>query len=332
MKKLIFTVCTVLILNSVSWTQSTCVTPVRISQVGNQAVYELRLTGVTSPQVIDTYSGFLDVTNGNIDAATFTSAGGTGGGSFSGNRLTFNLTDPNPNPTVTILPAGGFLIGTVTITSVGVPVFTLLIFEVYLSGSVLDNTSVCDIVLPVELLSFNAQKSGKQAIVKWESLNEKNLSAYVIERSENGLNFKPIATETPKAPNNEGKMTYSFVDENPATGINYYRLQSKGATKEDFKFSKIVSIDFGSGLTAKTFPNPFATNFYLEIDIEQGVKGEIIVNIFDTAGKQVWAKKITAEGRKLNFDVPTDELAAGSYVIRIINGANIWQQKIAKLQ
>jgi Secretion system C-terminal sorting domain len=187
-----------------------------------------------------------------------------------------------------------------------------------------------NIVLPVELLSFKADKKADKTLIQWETVQEKNLSNYIIERSDDGRNFKPIGFEKPKAKNETEKAAYSFLDDSPEIGINYYRLQSKGVRKEDFKYSKIVSVDFGLGIKAKTFPNPFAAELNVEIDIEQGVKGEVIIDLFDTSGKQVLTKKINAEGRKLNFDVPTEGLAPGSYVIRIKNGSYTWQHKITK--
>jgi hypothetical protein len=190
--------------------------------------------------------------------------------------------------------------------------------------------STGSVVLPVELLSFKATKNQGKTLIEWEAVQEKNLSNYIIERSDDGKNFKPLGFEKPKAKSEVEKTAYSFVDDQPEIGINYYRLQSKGVRKEDFKYSKVVSVDFGLGLKAKAFPNPFAAELSIEIDIEQGVKGEVTIDMFDTAGKQVLTKKLNAEGRKLNFDVPTEGLVPGSYVIRVKNGSYTWQHKITK--
>jgi Secretion system C-terminal sorting domain len=196
------------------------------------------------------------------------------------------------------------------------------------NGDILNNAS--SVVLPVELLSFKATKNQGKTLVEWEAVQEKNLSNYILERSEDGRNFKAIGIEKPKAKSETEKAAYNFVDDQPEIGINYYRLQSKGAKKEDFKYSKVVSVDFGLGLKAKAFPNPFAAELNIEIDIEQGVKGEVMIDMFDTAGKQVLTKKINAEGRRLNFEVPTEGLVPGSYVIRVKNGSSTWQHKITK--
>jgi hypothetical protein len=189
------------------------------------------------------------------------------------------------------------------------------------------------VVLPLELKFFTATKEkrseGDKTLVKWESVGEKNLESYVVERSEDGKNFKPVGFERPKAKSETEKVDYKLSDENPAIGINYYRLQSTSINKK-VEYSKVVSVDFGLGLKAKAFPNPFAAELSIELDIEEGVKGEVTIDMFDTAGKQVLNKKITAEGRKLVFEVPTEGLVPGSYVIRVKNGSYTWQHKITK--
>jgi Secretion system C-terminal sorting domain len=188
-------------------------------------------------------------------------------------------------------------------------------------------------VLPLELKSFTATKEkgnrGDKTLVKWESVGEKNLETYIVERSEDGKNFKAIGFERPKAKSETEKVDYNLTDDSPAIGINYYRLQSTSINKK-VEYSKIVSVDFGLGIKAKAYPNPFAAELSIEIDVEEGIKGEVTIDMFDTAGKQVLNKKINAEGRKLIFEVPTEGLVPGSYVIRVKNGSTTWQHKITK--
>lgn len=184
-------------------------------------------------------------------------------------------------------------------------------------------------VLPVELLSFKADKKGNKSAIKWETVNEKNIELFIVERSDDGNNFRELGYRNPKGAQFDKKENYEYFDETPNMGINYYRLQSKGIGKE-VKYSKVVSVDFGLGLKGKAYPNPFVEALSVEIDIEQGVKGEVIIDVFDTLGKQVLTKKINAEGRKLNFELPTEELIAGNYVLRVKNGASTWQHKITK--
>jgi hypothetical protein len=190
-------------------------------------------------------------------------------------------------------------------------------------------TNLTPVVLAVELTSFKAEKKEDKTVLKWESITEVNLSDYTIERSGDGLNFKPIGVEEPKAKSQSEKVAYTFTDEKPELGINYYRLKMED-TDGKITYSKVLSADFGSDLKAKTSPNPFVTDLNLEIDIERNVRGEVTIELFDMAGKQIRTQKVIAEGRKLNLNIPTNDLSTGTYMIRLTHGSFTWQQKITK--
>ena len=204
-----------------------------------------------------------------------------------------------------------------------------------LTSSIIYNTSaaqigqLCPIALPIELLSFSAEKSGEKSAVQWEIVNEKSLSYYGVERSSDGVNFKVIDFEKPVAKDENQRVNYSFLDEKPELGINYYRIQIKDLDG-NIKYSKVVSVDFGSKIKAKTYPNPFSTDLSVEIDIEKNIKGDVTIDVVDMTGKIVQTKKLVAEGRRVSFNLPMDGLTSGTYLIRMKNGNDTWQQKITK--
>ncbi len=184
-------------------------------------------------------------------------------------------------------------------------------------------------IIPLELLFFQAEKKGKTSLVTWETLNEKNLSEYVVERSTDGINFKAIGYQKPKATNVSQKTTYTFLDEEPGMGINYYRLFSKDLDGTG-TYSKIVSIDFSAGIKVKTFPNPFYQTLNIEMAIEKSIEGDVSIGLYDIAGKQVLNKKMDGQSRSANFSLPTNDLVPGSYLIRVKAGNYTWQDKITK--
>lgn len=190
------------------------------------------------------------------------------------------------------------------------------------------NTSTA-VVLPIELLSFKAEKEEDKTAVQWDVINEKDLTYYAVERSIDGSNFKTIDIEKPRAKNENEKVRYGFLDEKPDLGVNYYRLQLKDLN-DQVTYSKTVSVDFGSKIKAKTYPNPFSTDLSVEIDIEKNIKGDVLIDLLDMTGKIVQTKKLVAQGRRVNFNLPTNDLVPGTYVIRMKNGNDTWQQKITK--
>jgi hypothetical protein len=186
----------------------------------------------------------------------------------------------------------------------------------------------CDIVLPIELQSFTANKKGTKSLLNWQVASEKNLNLYQLERSNDGVIFSNIFETKPKAFAINEKVSYDFTDETPLSGINYYRLKASDKNGE-FKYSKVVSLDFGKILRGKAYPNPFDSDISVEMDISKNA-GDVFVEIFDMVGKQVYLKKFAAETERMNVPIPTSDLKEGTYIIRVKNGVNIWQHKIVK--
>lgn len=185
------------------------------------------------------------------------------------------------------------------------------------------------VVLPTELLSFKGNRKGKVSQLQWEATGEKNLVNYIVERSADGKNFHPLGFTKPKSFNATEKVAYDFIDESPEMGINYYRLLSKGTGKDE-KYSKVISLDFGLGLSGRVFPNPLDGDLTVELDIE-GNSGDVEVGVYDVVGKQVLSKKMPNSDRRINFSMPTTDLPPGAYIIKIKVGTTYWERKLTKM-
>jgi hypothetical protein len=185
------------------------------------------------------------------------------------------------------------------------------------------------VILPTELLTFKGIKKGKTSQLQWEATNEKNLVNYIVERSVDGKNFHPIGFNKPKSFNATEKVAYDFIDDSPEIGINYYRLLSKGLGKDE-KYSKVISLDFGLGVSGRVFPNPLDGDLTVELDIEEN-SGDVEVGVYDVVGKQVLSKKMQNSDRRINFSMPTTDLPPGAYIIKIKVGSTYWERKLTKL-
>jgi Secretion system C-terminal sorting domain len=183
--------------------------------------------------------------------------------------------------------------------------------------------------LPTELLSFKGIKKGKTSQLQWEATNEKNLVNYIIERSSDGRNFHPVGFTKPRAATATEKVAYDFIDDQPEIGINYYRLLSKGLGKDE-KYSKVISLDFGIGLSGKVYPNPLDGDLIIDLDIESN-SGEVEVGIYDVVGKQVLSRKIQNNDRRINSTLPTSDLPPGMYIVKVKVGSFNWERQITKM-
>ncbi|RZK75429.1 MAG: T9SS type A sorting domain-containing protein [Pedobacter sp.] len=110
-------------------------------------------------------------------------------------------------------------------------------------------------VLPLKflLLSAKADAMGKTVDLKWYTKNEVNTNGFVVERKIGEGNFLTIGN---RASNNKMETnTYTFKDEEPAVGINYYRIKQLDVNG-DFSHSEIVPAKIGANLGISIYPNP----------------------------------------------------------------------------
>ncbi|MEM6395015.1 MAG: T9SS type A sorting domain-containing protein [Bacteroidota bacterium] len=164
--------------------------------------------------------------------------------------------------------------------------------------------------LPVELLSFTAEPSGGQVLLRWQTTNEINNDYFVVERSQDALEFREI-DRLDGAGTYEGLSNYQTVDETPFSGMNYYRLRQVDFDGS-YAFSEIRAVRFD--ILAKeiaVFPNP--TSGRVSIQLEQA-DPELTVELIDPQGRVVAAEQFGASNLQ-SFD--TSGLTKGVYLLRV---------------
>lgn len=98
----------------------------------------------------------------------------------------------------------------------------------------------CSVLLPVELVSFDALPVHGQVRLNWTTATEHDNDYFVVERSADGLLFEPVA-RVPGTGNSAHALYYTALDPWPLKGLSYYRLRQvdyDGAAT----WSQIVSV------------------------------------------------------------------------------------------
>jgi hypothetical protein len=112
-----------------------------------------------------------------------------------------------------------------------------------------------NVVLPVELSSFNAELNYNQVDVFWTTFSETNNDYFSVEKSENGKDFYAIGQINGKG-NSTQISNYLFTDEDVVEGISYYRLKQVDFNGR-FTYSTIKSIENEViEIVSNVFPNP----------------------------------------------------------------------------
>lgn len=96
--------------------------------------------------------------------------------------------------------------------------------------------------MPVTLVSFNARAEDSIVRLEWRTTSETNNAGFYIERSANGFHWEDIGFVDGNATTSAVK-DYTFRDEQPVAGLNYYRLRQidfDGTTER----SRVVAVRF----------------------------------------------------------------------------------------
>ena len=184
-------------------------------------------------------------------------------------------------------------------------------FDTYTEGqgvSSLMDLNGSFVILPVQWLSFTAQKRNETVLLSWKTTTEQNSSRFEIEKSPDAIRFNKIGAVA-AAGNSNSVLSYSFSDQQPLKGMNFYRLKQVDLDGT-FNYSKIVSIKFDKNATVILSPNP-AKNV-LNIQLLQA-NNFTSASVFDATGKLLWKQNITSAQIQIN----TMQLSKGWYTIRL---------------
>lgn len=178
--------------------------------------------------------------------------------------------------------------------------------------------------LPVTIKSFTGNQSDdKNILLNWQVAAEVNLTKYIIERSNNRVNFNVLAAVTATQLN-----TYQYLDVNSQVGINYYRL--KLVNKDgSFSYSATVTVLVTTNqLLLHLSPNPVLD--VLQITFKKATNEQASINIINSIGQVVKAIKIT-DANQGNISVSVKELTVGLYTVQLLNNdKQIVSQKMIK--
>ena len=178
--------------------------------------------------------------------------------------------------------------------------------------------------LPVALISFTAKTQGNGALLQWQTATESNNKGFMVYRSTDGNNFAKIGERSPAAANSTAISTYTFTDNAPLNGTNYYKLvqQDKDGATTDLG---IKSLNFAlAKVELQVYPNP--TDNVVNISFEAGQFANI--ELINSNGKvlQSIALNNTDSSKTLTIaDYPN-----GIYIVKLSGKAYTESKKIIK--
>jgi len=93
--------------------------------------------------------------------------------------------------------------------------------------------------LSIELKDFYCKQDERNMAVTWTTVSEKNSDYFILEKSEDGVNFFPLLQTDAQGESNT-PTDYYFYDNHPIVGNNYYRLTEVDQNGEKTTFDMTV--------------------------------------------------------------------------------------------
>ncbi len=280
-------------------TQPSGTYPIEVGVLSEARYYAIDLISgtINSPTVELNFN-----TNGSVDENVLT----------PGNARVLRSTAPTGPWTneggsgvITVDPAGYATSG---ITSINNPTYFTLGYQ--------------NVPQPITLKSFDAVLVNGVVQLKWTTSSEKDNDYFTIERSGSELQFDSISFVEGAGTSNVEKH-YRETDDNPLSGVSYYRLKQ---TDYDLKTSyskviRIVNSHIGNKVLS-LYPNPASLSDPVFFKLDNNPDKESYVVITNVTGRVFYAgmvdlsSKIDINELNLNFS-----LEQGVYFVTVSSGS-----------
>ena len=169
--------------------------------------------------------------------------------------------------------------------------------------------------LPVTLTNFKVSLSENKTVsLKWQTASEINSKGFDIERSEDGTTFISLGFVASFG-QSYSLQNYSFTDNKPLEGSNYYRLKQKDLNGK-YVYSQTREIEIISEKNICTInPNPVSGNI---LTIQHHLPtGNTELHITDITGRVIIRKSFVVNNAvAIECNIP--QLISGTYILQIM--------------
>ncbi|HEX8460156.1 MAG TPA: T9SS type A sorting domain-containing protein [Segetibacter sp.] len=189
-------------------------------------------------------------------------------------------------------------------------------------------------ILPVTIATFTGEVKDLQNVLKWTTASEQNNKGFEVQRSADGSAYFKVGFIESKAFNfnSNSNINYSFNDEHPLKGDNYYRLMQVDIDGKT-TYSSIVVLKRLTVIKAKIsniYPNP--TSSLLNISLNAPAINKMMLIVTDIKGAILVKQTLRVNAGDNSFNIKTQNLKAGTYFLKVFSqeGENVGESKFVK--
>lgn len=171
--------------------------------------------------------------------------------------------------------------------------------------------------LPVVWNDYKASLQNHAVEVKWSTASEVDNDFFEVQRLNNSTGTWEVLNRQASNGTRFAGTSYSFVDQNPVLGHNYYRIRQVDENGSDY-FTDVMSVEYSQraafDLEFKVYPNPATDILNIEIP-DNGTQVDVIVR--DLVGRPVF----TANSVQGVLQINVGDYHRGVYLIEFRNGS-----------
>lgn len=168
--------------------------------------------------------------------------------------------------------------------------------------------------LPVDLVSFSGHADRYNKIkLEWVTASEEQNDYFLIERSFDGTNFEPIGRIEGNG-NTNAVSYYSYMDQFPLKGENYYRLRQID-TDGQYEYSSVVLVKMEMDISSPVVIAKSVSKGRPTIIFNELPKANALIEVFNTSGVNVLNTRLTEGTNTLELDL--SENNPGMYFVRV---------------
>ena len=168
------------------------------------------------------------------------------------------------------------------------------------------------IILPLQLLSFDAHNAGGFNTLDWATSNETDTRSIIVERSEDGSRYQPIAAIAAQQ-NYSGNNEYHYTDSLPAA-TSYYRLKMTN-TDGSFSYSGVKRLGSASTVAISCYPNPVVD--YVKIRVTQAEPTTYQYTLTTLDGKTIQSGMVAINDSNQQWGLAMSAAPKGMIIIRV---------------
>jgi hypothetical protein len=180
--------------------------------------------------------------------------------------------------------------------------------------------------LPVTWKSFTGQYKNDNVYLNWAVENNENGDRYEVEHSTDGVHYSVIGT----VDNKTAVKNYNYTATTYSNGVNYYRIHQIDNDGKDI-YSTIVSVNIkgSADFAFKVLDNPVKNN-NLKLEVRSATSVKASIELWSLNGVRVLNRQQVINGGKANVTIPINNIAAGSYVLKVKTNGTVRTAGIVK--